>query len=138
MGRECFESLPETELHQIYQLHQQVQKLLSIFFMFIVFCTGIGSFIRVSFQTPSNTIHNQPNNYNPEQKCSCNSRAKQFLAIATSMDCFEHIISVLPNLLTCAPAVPTLPLPPGSDRAVQAGLPGAAAGEGRPLLPVQI
>ena len=25
MGRECFESLPETELHQIYQLHQQVQ-----------------------------------------------------------------------------------------------------------------
>ena len=24
MGRECFESLPENELHQIYQLHQQV------------------------------------------------------------------------------------------------------------------
>ena len=23
MGRECFESLPEMELHQIYELHQQ-------------------------------------------------------------------------------------------------------------------
>ena len=32
MGRECFESLPENELHQIYQLHQQV--LIIIVYMF--------------------------------------------------------------------------------------------------------